>query len=125
MVRTWASIYRKIREKASRLRWHWVRGPIATTIITLLEAGWDPAHPNQWTDHCGDLWRISSDIADLAELMQRLLEGSQQILYARAAQFRCGKGLELGFDCPEVRSHLKRMRAKGEVRLASLVELAA
>ena len=51
--RAWAVTKKKLLSHPPNQRWRHVHGPLAATIATMLDEGWQPQEPGRWTDGQG------------------------------------------------------------------------
>eukprot|EP00973_Karenia_brevis_P003429 472424-Karenia_brevis.AAC.1 len=58
--KTWAQL-KMVIFGAGANRWKRLRGPIAATIATLLDIGWQPEAEDLWADGEGCQWRLSDN----------------------------------------------------------------
>ena len=56
----WRLAVKAAKHKQGR-KWQAVRGPMAATIATLLDAGWEPEEWNQWADAHGQVWSLAEE----------------------------------------------------------------
>ena len=110
--RAWAKI--KMKFLQAEKPWATVRGPIGSTIATLISIGWNPISPFLWIDAEGFKWKFNGGPRDdiMAELERQLSER----ISAQAAKHRCGTGLEKGPDLSIMRKHLDKLQREGEHR---------
>ena len=117
--------------------WQVVRGPIAASVATLINAKWKPVDPTAWitskTNGCSVSNEASSEqLADAShaeghaanEVLHRLEEDLEAKLWKDACSAHNGSGLDEGkpnFD-PAAKTHAKFARS-GETKKAKAVEL--
>ena len=99
-------------------------GPISATIGILLEIGWKPSAPDQWTAPNGDRVNLSTTQPYTLVSMIGALQGQiSESLWKDAAKHRFGSGLERGTpDFAMARKAKKYLIKKGNYDAASALD---
>jgi len=133
--KVWTETHVKL--KRAKQRWQCVKGPIAASIATLIDAEWRPVKPTEWiTPNSGSLSHSSKDTAGMAasfanfrgheanQVLHRLEEDLEAKLWKEASTARNGQGLEKGKPNfgPASKAHANFVR-KGDHRKAKAIEL--
>ena len=109
-----------------KTRWRYVRGPAAAVISTLLDAGWTTTSANVWVQADGTTWTFSAEFLadkfpDFSAVKTALAADLRSQLWANAAEFRNGKGLEAGADMRPLVKHLKSLSKNGRYEMHGAV----
>ena len=56
----WRLAAKHLKDKGEQ-KWHYVKGPMAATIATIMDAGWEPEEWNLWLDSFGVAWQLSEE----------------------------------------------------------------
>ena len=101
-----------------KTRWRYIRGPAAAVISTLLDAGWSTPTADVWEQADGTTWTFSAeflaaDFPDFSDLKAALVSDLRKQLWASAANFRNGTGLESGADMQSLVGHLQSLSKNG------------
>ena len=112
----WPRITRLLRRP--KTRWRYICGPAAAVISTLLDAGWSAPTANVWKQADGTTWTFSAeflaaDFPDFSDLKFALTSDLRKQLWASAAKFRNGAGLESGVDMQSLVGHLQSLDKNG------------
>ena len=118
VIRAWVSARRRLQAMPQRRRWHWVRGPMTSLIVQLLEIEWTPLFPHAWISPAGTRWQYSARCEDLSDLNDALEQAVMARYWKRASEFYLGAGLELGADLRDARIEADKMRKDGQAMQA-------
>ena len=113
-TKAWMSLREKLIPKH---RWLRVKGPIAGLQSLLRDVGWVPTLPTRWEDPEGQQWVLSDGPSGLGPIRKALAHGISKALWAKAASFHAGKGLEGGADLEGARKALQSFEKKGQTEL--------
>ena len=82
---------------SSRAKWSKVFGPMTSTMATLYDAGWDLSSRAKWVDPDGRGW-IPDFNACKEPFLQLIGDFAERLVWERASESWCGKGLHSGVD---------------------------
>ena len=102
-------------------RWRRVAGPLAATIVTLLDLGWLPVSSTLWQDGSGRQWEVSEAPFDLMVLRQAIAASVQSKLWQRAAGHYTAAGVEDGVDLVAASRLLRQLRSRSDHARAQLL----
>eukprot|EP00959_Pyramimonas_sp_CCMP1952_P282687 5908449-Pyramimonas_sp.AAC.1 len=105
VARTWECVRSRLRFAGSR-RWRVVKGPIASTIATLLDVGWGPRSPMEWISDQDLPWRVPSFVdaefdyfhGDFTNILDDTEDSVGRQLWATASLHDAGAVLRDGAD---------------------------
>ena len=81
----------------SSSRWQAVSGPMAATIVTLLEISWHPAQPHLWiTNRPGEIAALTGEMWEMSSITAAVQEAFQQQQWQDASKHFAGDGLQFG-----------------------------
>ena len=95
-------------------RWNLVRGPIGTTICTLIDGGWTPSGPVRWIENGAvrRIWTFEPGL-DPKPVLDAFSTHIRAALWAKAATFRNGTGLTGIPDLTKLKQHIEWYHRKG------------
>ena len=101
-------------------RWRRATGITYALICLLLDIGWQPEGPWDWTSDQGErfcvpeeAWSSSEDL-DWNPFRIAFAQALARVLWRRASRHFCGAGLEAGADLTGISAQLRRLRARGK-----------
>ncbi|CAK0897887.1 unnamed protein product, partial [Prorocentrum cordatum] len=117
IARSWDSIRSRLRLAGSR-RWRVSKGPIAATISTLLDIGWDPVSPMVWSSDEQFEWHIPSVASpefdnfhgDFTDILDDIEATIDRQLWRAAALHEAASDLSEGADMYHVSRELSRLK---------------
>ena len=122
LVKTWY----KLKEALSGpYRWRRVRGPVAATMATLRDLGWDPFSPIEWKDPDGQAWKFNDDGGDGDMFFEDFQKHIMKQHWRRASQWLNGGGLQNGASIAEATRKVTELRQKDLPDMAAVLQKAA
>ena len=116
----WPRALAKIQLRQANRRWRCVTGVTYAMICLLLDLGWQPAGPWDWTSDEGERFYIPDDAWELdldwGAFKQSFAASLDRALWARAASHFCGGGLQKGTDLTNVKAQLRRLQQRDDKR---------
>ena len=126
VAKVWVEKYRKLSQH--RNKWSVVDGPIAATIATVLDVGWDPVLPNQWNRNVptGQVNEDGSTATEVEfahlnkyiwagfQISQQLVSDYRKSIWKKASLHYAGRGLEEGEPSFHGFHQAKKMFSKQE-----------
>ena len=121
---TWHRLKGKLDNKN---RWKMVKGPMAATIATLYDLGFDPLMPDKWITPHKVVWNYNDEYVQENTQFYKdlLLEYVNDQSWKKAAEHRNGAGLEKGADFTVIRKHLACLEKNDMCGKAALLRKAA
>ena len=122
--RTWTRTVERLRAKPERNRWRGIRGICSATVATLLQLGWEPTGPSDWTSPRGERFAASVDAVrnqetDFYELKAEIADSVARMIWSGASRYRNGEGLQEVPDLTGARRQINKLRKDGEHVLAN------
>ena len=85
-----------LQKMAERERWRSVTGPMAATLVTLLELGWHPIQPNHWLTQDLSQAAMRLTLGCKASILEAIRSSAKHLVWRRASRHWGGGGLEHG-----------------------------
>ena len=114
-LRDWPKHLESSREKPAH-RWRRTTGPARAVINSLLDVGWNPSGPWDWTSDTGERFLateeiLSSGVFDLADLQQELANTVRRRIWRKASRHYESEDVAGGLYLEDVRQQLRAARA--------------
>ena len=107
------------------MAWRRAKGPVRATICVLKAAGWLPGSATQWTAPDGLEFLLSDAPVDRRCFSDYFADTLRRKLWATAASFHLGGGIEGLMDVSSVAAYVRRLRNKGDHQKAQLALMCA
>ena len=124
--RAWQLLLRRFVEAPIKRRLFQVTGFLSNVIAMLLELEWKPLTATHWINDLEDTWTFDlSKTFDLVPIVTDIERASMRYLWRAASAHRHGEWLAAATPDLTVRRHLHRLRKRGFLERAAMLQLAA
>ena len=118
-VRAWPRARKLVLSRPPNRRWRRATGVTYAVICVLLDMGWQPDGPWDWTSDVGERFCVPDEAwesgveLDWSPFKVAFSQALSRVLWRRASLHYCGGGLEAGADLTSVIAQVRRLRRKG------------
>ena len=105
--------------------WHRVAGPLAATIKTLRDIGWDPCAPNLWRQCDGTVHRLADESGhdgQSGKILDAVRDQLEANAWRKASEHYNGGGGERGIDFTRLHAKIRALRKEGSLQLIGLLQ---